>query len=73
MFSKRFLYITIFTFITVAIWITFDILHSKSQVTIPAETQQLIEPISPEFDTEVLNNLWTVSCESLPYLDYCFY
>ena len=57
MFSKRSLYIVIFTFITVAAWIVFDILHAKSQVAIPAETQQLIEPIQPNFETDVLKEL----------------
>lgn len=55
--NRSFLYIIIFTFVTVAIWIVFDILHARSQVTIPIETQKLIEPISPEFDTEVLKEL----------------
>jgi hypothetical protein len=55
--SKRFLYIVIFTFITVAAWVVFDILHARSAVTIPDETMKLIEPVSPELDIEVLKEL----------------
>jgi len=52
--NRSFLYIVILTFLTVAAWVVFDILHSRSQITTPTETQKLIEPISPTFEIEVL-------------------
>ena len=47
--SKQWLIITILTFITVCAWVGFDILHARAKVEIPPKTQELIEPISPEF------------------------
>lgn len=55
--GRQVLLIVIATFITAIIWVVVDILHSRSQVQIPAQTQQLIEPIDPNFDQEVLNGL----------------
>lgn len=55
--SKRFLYIAIATFITVIVWVSLDILHSRSEVQVSQEVQSLLEPINPEFDQEVLNGI----------------
>lgn len=55
--GKQFLYILIATFLTLMIWVTVDIIHARSQVKIPEEVQKLLEPISPVFDQEVINDL----------------
>lgn len=55
--GKQFLYIVIATFITVMVWVVVDILHSRAQVQPPPEVQQLLEPINPNFDQEVINDL----------------
>lgn len=55
--SKQLLYIVIFTFIVAILWVTSNIAHSQSEVQIPPETKQLMEPVSPNFDQEVLNAL----------------
>jgi len=55
--SKQFFYIVIATFATIAIWVVLDIIHSNSQVQVPAEVQQLLEPINPSFDLEAINEL----------------
>lgn len=56
--GKQVFYIFIATLVTVLIWVIADIMHSRSQIEIPAEVQTLIEPISPNFDTETINSLW---------------
>lgn len=50
--KKEWLIAAILTFITVCAWVVFDILHARSQVEIPANLQEVIEPINPEFDTQ---------------------
>lgn len=55
--GKQFLYIFIATFITILAWVAFDIIHSRSQVEVPAEVQQLLEPVNPNFDTSIVNEL----------------
>ncbi|MCL4366918.1 hypothetical protein M1563_02005 [Patescibacteria group bacterium] len=55
--GKQFLYIVIATFATIIIWVVSDILHSSSNVKIPPETQQLLEPVDPTFDTSIVNEL----------------
>jgi len=52
--KKEWLIAAILTFITVCAWLIFDILHTRAQVEIPPKTQEIIEPISPDFDTSVL-------------------
>lgn len=50
--KKEWLIAAILTFMTVCAWVVFDILHARSQVEIPANLQEVIEPINPEFDTQ---------------------
>ncbi len=51
---KEFLIIAVATFITVISWVVFDILHKRSQVEISPKTQEVIEPLDPNFDLEGL-------------------
>lgn len=51
---KEWLIATILTFITIIAWVAFNILHTRSQVEIPANLQQIIEPINPEFNLKGL-------------------
>lgn len=55
--GKNFLYIVIATFITIMVWVVVDIIHQNSSVQIPAEITDLIKPINPNFDSEVINAL----------------
>lgn len=48
--SKQFLTILIFTLITVIIWVMFDIIQSRNAVGPAPEVQQLLEPVSPNFE-----------------------
>lgn len=54
--KKQWLIAAILTFITICIWVTSDILHARSQVEIPSNLQQIIEPIDPNFDTQGLES-----------------
>jgi len=55
--GKQFFYILIATSITALIWVTVDIIHSRSEVKIPEDVQTLIEPLDPNFDQEAINLL----------------
>ncbi|MDO8498705.1 MAG: hypothetical protein Q7S44_02880 [bacterium] len=55
--GKQFLYIVIATFVTVIIWVTLDILHSRAAVQTPPEIKQVLEPINPNFDQDAINKL----------------
>lgn len=48
--KKQFFIIVIITFITVCVWVISDIVHSRSQVALPPELQEVLEPIDPNFD-----------------------
>lgn len=45
---------TILTFITVVAWVVFDIIHNYSKIEIPQKVQEVIEPISPDFNIKGL-------------------
>lgn len=51
---KEWLIAAILTFITILAWVVFDILHARSQVEIPPNLKEVIEPINPEFDIKGL-------------------
>jgi len=52
--KKEWLIAAVLTFITLSAWVIFDILHTRSEVEISPKLQEVIEPISPEFNTEGL-------------------
>lgn len=56
MMSKKWLIIGILTFLTICAWVVSDILHSRASVEIPPETQTVIEPIDPNFNTSVIES-----------------
>lgn len=55
--SKQLLFVVIATSITIIIWVIADIVHSRSQVKIPDQVQQLLEPIDPNFDKAGIDGL----------------
>jgi len=55
--KKEWLIAAILTFITVCAWVVFDILHTRAQVEIPPKTQQLIDPVSPDFNYSSLESI----------------
>ncbi len=48
--KKEWLIVTILTFITICAWVVFDILHTRKQTEISPKIQELIEPVSPDFN-----------------------
>lgn len=54
---KEWLIAAILTFITICAWVIFDIIHARAQVEILPKIQEIIEPISPEFDTSILESI----------------
>lgn len=52
--KKEWLVATILTFITILGWVIFDIIHTRSEVQIPQRLQEVIEPISPDFNIQSL-------------------
>jgi len=55
--DKQTLFLSIFTFLTVLAWIAFDVYHAVVSSTISPIQQQLIKPIDPKFDTQVILDL----------------
>lgn len=56
MINKRWLVITILTFITISAWVILDIIHAQANVEIPPKTKDIIEPVSPNFDIQILKS-----------------
>ena len=54
---KEWLVAAILAFIVIVAWVIFDIIHERSKVEIPANIQQDIEPISPDFNTKALDTI----------------
>jgi len=50
MIGKQTLIVVIITFATVVAWAAVDIIQQSNAVKVPDEIQQLLEPISPNFD-----------------------
>lgn len=55
--SKQALFLSIFTFLTVLAWIAFDVYHAAVSSTITPVQQELIKPLAPKFDTQVVQEL----------------
>lgn len=55
--GKHFLYIIIATLITVLIWFGVDIYRSRTKIQVSPEIQQLLEPVDPNFDQNIINDL----------------
>ena len=53
---KELLIAAILTLITVCAWVIFDIAHARSKVEIPQKIQEIIEPNSPDFNTQSLED-----------------
>lgn len=54
---KEWLLAAILTFVTILAWVVFDILHNRSQVEVPSKIREVIEPVSPDFNTSILESI----------------
>lgn len=55
--TKYRLIASMLTLITVIAWICLVIVHKNSQVEIPQDIQNILEPLNPNFDTQVLEKI----------------
>lgn len=52
--DRDLLLVSIFTFVTVSLWITFELLKTAKTTTVSSVTQQIVVPLSPKIDTDTL-------------------
>lgn len=52
--DRDLLLISVFTFVTVSLWITFELLKTAKTTTLTHATQQIVIPLSPQIDTNTL-------------------
>ncbi|HEX7456602.1 MAG TPA: hypothetical protein VF303_04005 [Candidatus Nanoarchaeia archaeon] len=55
--SKNFVPILLLTFITITVWVAFQIFKIATSSTIPAPTQNQLERLDPTLDKNVLEDL----------------
>jgi hypothetical protein len=55
--DRDILLVSIFTFLTVLSWISFELLQTVKTTTVSSEVQQVITPINPKIDLSVLGTL----------------
>lgn len=55
--GRYFLYIVIATFITILIWFGMEIAHTRSKSQVAPDVAPLLEPVNPNFDPNVINDL----------------
>ena len=55
--DRDLLLVSLFTCITVFLWIFFDLIKTTKTSTVPTSVQQLITPLTPAIDTDTLTVL----------------
>lgn len=51
--------ISLFTFITVSLWIFFELIKTTKTTTVPQTVTKIITPLTPSIDTDILEQLRT--------------
>jgi len=51
------LLISVFTFFTITLWITFELLKTVKTTTVTQTTQQIVVPLNPVIDTDTLTTI----------------
>ncbi len=57
--DKDLLLVSVFSFLTVSLWIFFELVKTTKTPTIQSRTQQIIQPLNTEIDTGILDILET--------------
>ncbi|KKU88773.1 hypothetical protein A3A64_01785 [Candidatus Gottesmanbacteria bacterium RIFCSPLOWO2_01_FULL_48_11] len=57
--DRDILLLSVFTFMTVGLWIFFELVKTAKTTTVTTNVQQIITPFSPKIDTDILNTLST--------------
>lgn len=52
--DRDLLLISLFTFLTVVLWIFFELAKTVKTTTVSSRTTQLITPFAPKIDTDIL-------------------
>ena len=52
--DRDLLLISVFTFFTVLLWITFELLKTIKTTTVRADVQQIVVPFNPKIDTDTI-------------------
>jgi hypothetical protein len=51
------LLISIFTFFTITLWVTFELLKTVKTTTVTTTTQQIIVPLNPKIDIDTVHTI----------------
>lgn len=55
--DRDILLLSVFTFITVSLWIAFELIKTVKTTTVSSQVAQIVTPLSPVIDTEILSTL----------------
>lgn len=55
--DRDLLLVALFTFLTVTLWIFFQLVKTTKTTTVPRPVQQILAPLTPKFDTDILTVL----------------
>lgn len=55
--NRELLFISLFTLLTVIVWVSIELITTTRTSTITPQMQQLLTPLSPKIDTEVIDIL----------------
>lgn len=56
-FKKELLILSLVTFVTVVLWIIFEVNHARITTTISPETQEEIKSFDPAFDDQLIKQI----------------
>lgn len=55
--DRDILLLSIFTFITVSLWISFELIKTVKTTTVSSQVAQIVTPLSPVIDAEIFSTL----------------
>lgn len=55
--DRDLLLISVFTFFTVTLWITFELLKTAKTTTVSETVQQIVIPLNPKIDIDTLTSI----------------
>jgi hypothetical protein len=55
--DRDLLLISVFTFFTVCLWVTFELLKTVQTTTVATTTQQIVIPLDPKIDIDTLTKI----------------
>lgn len=55
--DRDLLLISIFTFFTVCLWVTFELLKTYKTTTVSQSTKQIVVPLTAKIDVDTLTNI----------------